>query len=279
MSQLKQVNVNEAIIHYTDTGKGEPIVFVHGSLEDYRTWDPQIDIFSKNYRIITYSRRFNFPNQNTKLINDFSPKTEAEDLAALITEIKLGPVHLVGHSYGGLVTLFLIKKYPELVRTLTLSEPPLIKWLPDIKDGKILYENFYSELLKPVRKAFEIKDTDSVLRHTLIYFASEDVLDNLPTEVKNQFLSNLPEWHSIANSSDAFVNFEKEYFKNIKVPVLLLSGGETLEMLKLTNKELENILPEAQRFHLVEGTHDFWMTHPQQMGNALMSFLKSISIK
>jgi len=95
-------------------------------MADYRTWDAQIDTFSKNYRIVTYSRRFNFPNQNTKEVKEFSAKTEAEDLASLITQLKLGPVHLVGHSFGGLISLFLVKQHPELVRTLTLSEPALI---------------------------------------------------------------------------------------------------------------------------------------------------------
>ncbi len=35
-SQLKQVKVNRAILNYSDKGTGEPIVFIHGGLEDYR---------------------------------------------------------------------------------------------------------------------------------------------------------------------------------------------------------------------------------------------------
>lgn len=279
LGQLKQVKANEAILNYIDEGSGEPIVFIHGGLEDYRTWGAQIDTFSKTYRIITYSRRFNFPNQNTEKVKEFSAKTEAEDIAALIIQLKLGPVHLVGHSFGGLISLFLIKKHPELVRSLTLSEPALISWLPDIAGGKILYDNFYAELWKPVKQAFEIKDTIAVLKHTLIYFAGEDILDRLPSEVKTQFIVNIPEWHSIAYSHEAFPNFKKEYLKDIKVPTLLLSGGQTLPMLQLTNKELKSVLPNAQKYHLDEGTHDYWVTHPQQMGSALLSFLQTTSKK
>ena len=275
-SQLKQVKANKAILNYTDKGTGEPIVFIHGGLEDYRTWDAQIDTFSKGYRIITYSRRFNYPNQNTKEVNEFSAKSEAEDLAALIKLLKLGPVHLVGHSFGGLISLFLIKKYPELVRSLTLSEPALISWLPDIEGGKILYDNFYVELWKPVKQAFDIKDTMAVLKHTLIYFAGADILDKLPPEVKTQFIVNIPEWHSIAYSLEAFPDFKKEYLKDIKVPTLILSGGQTLPILQLINKELKVVLPNAQKYHLEEGTHDYWVTHPKQMGIALLSFLQTI---
>ncbi len=279
LSQLKQIKANGAVFNYKDKGSGEPIVFIHGGLEDYRTFDAQIDTFSKNYRIITYSRRFNYPNQNTKEVKEFSAKSEAEDLAALIKRLKLGPVHLVGHSFGGLISLFLIKKHPELVRSLTLSEPALISWLPDIAGGKILYDNFYAELWKPVKQAFVIKDTLAVLKHTLIYFAGEDILDKLPPEVKTQFIANIPEWYSIAYSREAFLNFKKEYLKDIKVPTLLLSGGQTLPMLQLTNKELKSVLPNAQKYHLDEGTHDYWVTHPQKMGIAILSFLQTTSKK
>ena len=279
LSQLKQVKVNGAVFNYIDKGNGEPIVFIHGGLEDYRTWDAQIDTFSKSYRIVTYSRRFNFPNQNTNEVKEFSAKTEAEDLAAIIIKLKIAPVHLVGHSYGGLISLFLIKQHPELVRSLTLSEPALISWLPDIAGGKILYDNFYNQLWKPVKQAFEIKDTLAVLKQTLIYFAGEDILDKLPPEVKTQFIVNIPEWHSIAYSPDAFPDFKKEYLKDIKVPVFLLSGGQTLPMLQLTNKELKSVLPNAQQYHLDEGTHDYWVTHPQQMGKALLRFLQTTSKK
>ena len=279
LSQLKQVNANEAIFNYTDKGSGEPIVFVHGGLEDYRTWDAQIDTFSKSYRIITYSRRFNFPNQNRKEVKMFSAKTEAEDLAAFITQLKLGPVHLVGHSFGGLISLFLVKKHPELVRSLILSEPALIGWLPNIAGGKILYDNFNTQLWKPVKQAFEMKDTTAVLKQTLVYFAGADILDQLPSEVKNQFIVNIPEWHAIAFSPQAFPDFKKKNLKNINVPTLLLSGGQTLPMLQLTNKELKSALPNAQQYHLDEGTHDYWMTHPQQMGQAILKFLQSTAKK
>jgi non-heme chloroperoxidase len=272
---MKQVKINEAEFNYIDKGSGVPIVFIHGGLEDYRTWDAQVERFSKNYRVITYSRRFNFPNKNTKQLKEFSAKTEAEDLATLIKKLKLGSVHLVGHSYGGLIALFLSKNHPELVQTLTLSEPALISWLPSLKDGKILHDNFYNQLWKPVKQAFEIKDTIAVLKHTLKYFAGEDILDQLPEEVKTQFLVNIPEWHAIAFSSDAFSDFKKDYFKEIKIPTLVLSGGQTLPILQLTNKELRNTLPNAELYYLPEATHDYWMTHPSEMGDAVLNFLQT----
>ena len=40
---------------------GEPLVFVHGSLEDLRIWRRQVELFSAHYRVVTYSRRYHHP--------------------------------------------------------------------------------------------------------------------------------------------------------------------------------------------------------------------------
>ena len=274
--QFKKVKIADAEINYIDTGAGMPIVFVHGGMEDYRTWVPQIDSFSKKFRIIDYSRRFNYPNQNAKEVKNFSAQTEASDLAQLIIQLNLPPVHLVGHSFGALTALTLAIQYPQLVQSLTLSEPPIISWLPDLSDGKKLYNDFYNNLWKPVKHDFEQNDTSAVMRHTIIYFYGSDISKEIPAEDWKQLIANLAEWRAIAYSSNAFPAVSKQDVQNLKMPVLLLSAGQTMAVLKLTNAELKRLLPNAQNFQLAEGTHDYWVTNPKQMGDALMNFLQSI---
>ena len=41
--QTKMIKVNGVILNYIERGKGIPVVFVHGTLGDYRTWDGQIE--------------------------------------------------------------------------------------------------------------------------------------------------------------------------------------------------------------------------------------------
>ena len=61
--EVKSVFINGDSIHYIDIGKGDPVVFVHGVMGDYRTWEAQMDTFSKNHRVIAYSRRYAYPNK------------------------------------------------------------------------------------------------------------------------------------------------------------------------------------------------------------------------
>src|SRR4026208_2565868 len=71
--ELKAVFINGDSIHYIDIGKGDPVVFVHGAVGDYRTWEAQMDTFAKNHRVISYSRRFAYPNK--QVINDSAELT------------------------------------------------------------------------------------------------------------------------------------------------------------------------------------------------------------
>ncbi len=43
---LKAVPVNNATLHYFEGGQAKQVVFVHGAVGDYRTWDGQIEAFS-----------------------------------------------------------------------------------------------------------------------------------------------------------------------------------------------------------------------------------------
>src|SRR5262249_33744691 len=124
--QLRRVTIRDGVeLNYVEQGKGLPVVFVHGTLGDYSVWEGQVGSFAANYRSLAYSRRYNYPNVN-KLAPNHSAVVEAEDLASLIEQLHLGKVHVIGHSYGAYAALFLALKHPDLVRTLTLAEPPVV---------------------------------------------------------------------------------------------------------------------------------------------------------
>ncbi len=142
---------------------------VHGGLEDYRTWTPQLAPLSAvHYRAITYSQRYNFPNRNgSRTGADYSAQVDAGDLAMLIDKLHLGPVHLVGHSYGGLAALFFTTEHPELVRTLTLSEPPVLPWVKEQPGGAALVRDFFQRCWDPLGQAFARHKRDEVFYRQL----------------------------------------------------------------------------------------------------------------
>ena len=128
----KHLRANGVELTYLDRGRGVPVVLVHGGLDDYRAWGPQMDAFSERHRTIAYSRRHSYPNPQTPSGDDYSAIVDADDLAALMAGLGLAPAHVVGVSYGAYTALFLAVRHPALVRSLVLAEPPVLRWLPGL---------------------------------------------------------------------------------------------------------------------------------------------------
>src|SRR5215470_4103630 len=101
----------------------------------------QIESFAQKFHVVSYSRRYTYPNQWPGDVEDNSLTNNATDSAELIIKrLDLGPAHLIGHSYGALTALYMAYQHPELVRTLVLGEPPVMSLLENnSKYSKDLY--------------------------------------------------------------------------------------------------------------------------------------------
>lgn len=89
---------------------------------DHRYWKREVEDFSKHFCTISLSRRHHWPAQPDKYFC-YSSEQHMEDLLEFIKTLGMGPVHLVGHSYGGYVAASLACANPEMIRSLTLVEP------------------------------------------------------------------------------------------------------------------------------------------------------------
>src|SRR4051795_13485299 len=93
------------------------IVFVHGSVMGGRpTWSGQRELGDR-FRLEIMERPGFPPNPPVDHV-DF------EEHAALVAEAVAGGAHLVGHSYGGVITLLAAAGVPDAIHSLTVIEPP-----------------------------------------------------------------------------------------------------------------------------------------------------------
>jgi pimeloyl-ACP methyl ester carboxylesterase len=104
-------------VHVTVWGDGEPVVLVHGSFGwGTETWREQRPL-GDHYKLLLPDRRgFGASPADGRV--DFD--RDADDVAGLLGE----GAHLVGHSYGGVVSLLAAARRPGAVRSLVLIEPP-----------------------------------------------------------------------------------------------------------------------------------------------------------
>lgn len=101
-------------LHYTLTGSGtRTLVFVHGWCINGDYWKAQADAFKDRYKILTLDLAGHGKSKVQR--TDWSMQNYANDVAELITQLKLDNVILIGHSMSGNINLLVYDKIPEKV--------------------------------------------------------------------------------------------------------------------------------------------------------------------
>jgi pimeloyl-ACP methyl ester carboxylesterase len=270
---LQKIYANDVELHYIEQGAGIPVVLVHGGLADYREWRSQIARFARIYRVIAYSRRYNYPNQNPEIGSNHSAIVEAEDLAALIQALGLDRPHIVGHSYGAFAALLLGLKYPYLVRALVLAEPPVHRWARQTPEGEQIFSDFMQSFWNPVRQAFQEGNPELALEITAQTFIGRAGLTRLSDRARQIWWDNIREWEALAASHDAYPAIPPEQVVQMRLPTLLLTGGRTIPIHRLVNDVLESLITVGYRQLIQEATHAMWATQPEACGEATLTFL------
>jgi non-heme chloroperoxidase len=254
--ELKKVTVAEGVtLHYVEKGKGIPVIFIHGTGGEYSVWGGYLDSFAESCRAIAYSRRYNYPNEN-KIQPNYSAAVDAEDLAGLIKKLDLGKAHLVGHSYGAYTALILAVKHPELVRSLVLAEPP-VRFSGDRLDEA------RDRVVKGLRAAKK-GDADELVRafaEGLRSGSPDKKPKEMPEFFRKMVLRNAREFEADAASDDMFPGVDREAVRKLAVPTLLLSGENTIPFLKVSDAELERLLPEKGRRRIIFRDADHGVVH------------------
>ena len=110
--EMKEIKRDNSIINYNITGNGDTtLLFVHGSYIDQSYWEKQVNYFSPNYKVVT----FDLPGHGKSGTERKHRTTQgfAEDVIAVIKELDLKNLILIGHSLGVDINLIAATSHPE----------------------------------------------------------------------------------------------------------------------------------------------------------------------
>ena len=105
-------------VWYEESGRGEPLVFLHNGGNDHRIWDRQVEHFSKSYRVIVVDHLGHGASDCPVI--DYTLPLFTGEVAALVDRLALAPVTLIGHCIGAAMSLNYALEHPENVRRLVL---------------------------------------------------------------------------------------------------------------------------------------------------------------
>jgi pimeloyl-ACP methyl ester carboxylesterase len=276
--EVKQINVNGTVLHYVEQGSGNPVVLVHGGVSDYRMWEGQMDPFSERHRVIAYSRRYAYPGDASDDTEGYTVIPHAKDLAAFIQALNVGPVHLVGHSYGAYTALLTAIEHPELVKSLMLGEPPVMSLLTRTNEGNVLLFDFEINTVLPSARAFESGDK---LKGVKIFLdgvmGEENFYDKQPQDVQQQVNDNIQELQGIVCPKIIFLFspfITCDDIRRVEAPTLLITGEKSPRFLIAITEELEKCLLHQERVVIPGASHEMEMDNPQAFNDAVLNFIE-----
>lgn len=117
---MPMIDTGEVSLYCESTGKGIPIVLLHGFTLDRRMWRRQVEFFSKRNRVIVYDSRGHGRSGCPE--SGYSRQDRVRDLKRLAELLKLERFHVVGLSMGGATALGYAIDHPEMLRSLTLVD-------------------------------------------------------------------------------------------------------------------------------------------------------------
>lgn len=115
-------DVNGIRLYYEMTGKGRPVVFVHGFGCGIRSWDPQVSALARSHRVIAYDVRGHGLSDAPADAAAYSQPTSIEDLRQLLNVLKIRRTAVVGLSMGGNIALNFALTHPTLVSALVVAD-------------------------------------------------------------------------------------------------------------------------------------------------------------
>jgi pimeloyl-ACP methyl ester carboxylesterase len=268
-------HVNDVDLAYVAQGRGDPVVFVHGSLGDYRTWGFQMPSFAEKYLVVAYSRRYHWPNEQPGDRIPYAVAEHASDLGALIEALGLSPAHIIGSSYGAMTALTCAVARPGMVRSLVLGEPPLLPWLAQLADGAALVEAFMATSFGPAAQAFARNEAEAGIRMFLDGVLGPGAFDRLPPQASAAMLDNAAAMRAETTTppEQYFPDLSTDEVGQLQTPTLLVQGAVSPLMFGLISEELVRCLPHAERVTIPAASHSMHGQNPTAYNAAVLAFL------
>jgi non-heme chloroperoxidase len=254
------------------------VVLVHGSLTDARYWvrSNQLALLAKSFRVFAPSRRHNYPNPVGEDSGEYSVLDDAGDLISLIEELAIGPVHLVGHSYGAYASLVVALRSPHLLRSLVLAEPPIMRWLPELPRGEGVWESFEEKIWAPLGRAFREKGDIGGLDATAEWYFGAPLADIDPAW-RQDFQDSVHEWRALTTSRDAFPHIAFDQLADIEIPTLVLSAGRNAGGFNdIIDEALAERIPGSRHVIIPDVSHEMFLDAPATVASHLEAFFSGV---
>jgi 3-oxoadipate enol-lactonase len=259
-----EATLNGARIHYERTGEGMPVVFLHAGVADSRMWEPQVAAFAKHFDVIRPDMR-GFGKSELPP----TPWSPRGDLLALMDELQLKPVHLIGCSMGGSIALDFALDHAERVSKIVLVDAGVSGYQEDPR-----HEALYAE----------VEAADKAGDHVALNQAEMHLWLDGPYRPKGYVRQELRELFLDMNganmdndwSSAPIEHLDPPAFgrlSEVSAPTLVVVGDKDLQPLLENADLLASSIRGARKAMIHDAAHLPSLEHPEEFNRIVLDFL------
>lgn len=238
-------------IKFIEKGEGkEMLVLVHGLMGTLSNFETVVDYFSTKVRVIVpllplYNLRYTSVNSLQRFLHRFVSKRCD------------GPVHLLGNSLGGHISILQALEHPQTVKSLTLT------------GSSGLFESGIGDSY-PRRGDYEYvkRQTEMVFYDPKV--ATKAIVDNAYAIVNNRVTT----LKTIQLSRSAMRHNVSKDLHKISCPTLLIWGENDIVTPKFVAEDFHRLIQGSELQVLNQCGHAPMMEHPQKFNEILERFLK-----
>lgn len=250
---------------FIEQGAGDPIVFVHGSYATPSTWKKLMERLAPTHHCIAIRLpgHGGLPDPE-----DFNAPTIEPELAVLEAVVRARtdrPIHLVGHSYGGVVTLAQALKGNLPLAELTLFEP-VATWVLDAV-GDAPMQAQVQAFLKRYRQD-AAQGLPDACGQVIDFWGGANDFAALPAHIQQTMATmvgnNLRHWDICTRADHTEADLRR-----LSVPTRLVCGTRSNEVAHAIVDHLHRLLPHNRRWEIEGASHGLVTSHADACWQAL----------
>jgi len=245
------------------------VVLLHSSASSARQWTALAEALQPRFDV----RTVDFHGHGTRPAWSGERPLSLADDAALVEPIlrNAGGAHVVGHSYGGAVSVKLATMYPQLVRSLVAYEPVLFGWLfeaePDLAPARAV-----RSLADAIRKALHYRSFRGAAEVFVDYWSGAGTWDAMPAHRQQAVAERMG---SVSRHFDAVFSEPSRSAEvaGLEMPRLCLTGARSVESTRRIGALLRHSLPQAEHDVLPAMGHMGPITNAEQVNRRIRNFI------
>jgi pimeloyl-ACP methyl ester carboxylesterase len=260
--------VNGAELYHDVRGTGPPVLLIMGATGDGGHFDTLADLLADEFTVITYDRRGNGRSPAPAGWQTTSPEEQADDAAALLDALGVGPAAVFGSSSGGNFVLCLMVRHPGLVRGAILHEPGLYALVDD-------FHAVRAPVRALVQEAMAAGGPPAAVERFWGYMTGEAGWNRLAPALRERLRATAGTLFGVELGTYELYMPDDQTLTSLAAPVRLLVSEESLPILaEIAGRFGQRLGVEVAT---TPGGHDACHEYPEEVAAAVRPFLGELS--